>query len=80
MSVPILTKFDPATIALMQTILKQAVARMPVRHRTSSNQTSIASRILATAAEGNKSPSALLAAAIEEAESIRHASEGSKAA
>ncbi len=39
MSVPILTKFDPTTIALMQSILKQVVATMPVRHHTSSNQT-----------------------------------------
>ncbi len=80
MSVPILTKFDPATIVLMQSILKQVVSRMPVLHRTSSNQTAIASRILATAAEGYKSPNVLLAAAIEEVESIRLASAGSKAA
>ncbi len=70
MSMPILTKFDPATIALMQSILKQVVARMPVRHRTSSNQTAIASRILARAAEGHLSHDVLLAAALEEDGSI----------
>lgn len=80
MSAPILTLFDSETIALMRSVLTQAVARLPIHHRTPSNQTAVASRILATAAAGHKTRDLLLDAALGEITSLRQMTAGVKAA
>jgi hypothetical protein len=80
MSAPILTLFDPETIALMRSVLKQAVTSLPVHHRTPSNQTAVASRILAVAAAGHKSQDRLLAAALDEIRSLRRMTSNVQAA
>jgi hypothetical protein len=80
MSAPTLTLFDPETIALMRSVLQQAVTNLPVHHRTPSNQTAVASRILATAADGRKSRELLLAAALDEIRSLRQLSSSVQAA
>jgi hypothetical protein len=80
MSAPILTSFDPETIALMRSVLKQAVAGLPAHHRTPANQTAVASRILAAAAAGHKSQQLLLAAALDEISSLRQMTSNVKAA
>jgi hypothetical protein len=80
MSAPILTLFDPETIAVMRSVLKEAVAHLPVHHRTPSNQTAVASRILAAAAAGQRSQQLLLAAARDEITSLRQITSNVKAA
>jgi hypothetical protein len=80
MTTPNLKLFDPETIALMQSVLKLAVARLPSQHRGSSNQTAIASRILAAAAEGGRSEGILLAAALDEAKALLRSPMNAKAA
>lgn len=80
MSTPTLTLFDPETIVLMRSVLQQAVTSLPVHHRTPSNQTAVASRILTTAADGHKSQELLLAAALDEIRSLRQMTSNVKAA
>ena len=80
MSAPILTLFDPETIAVMRSVLNEAVADLPVHHRTPSNQTAVASRILAAAAAGHRSQHLLLAAARDEISSLRQMTSNVKAA
>jgi hypothetical protein len=77
---PNLKLFDREIVALMQSVLKLAVARLPSPHRNSSNQTAIASRILAAGAEGGRSESILLAAALDEVEAILRSRVNAKAA
>ena len=80
MPAPILISFDSQTIALMRSVLTQAVTRLPIHDRTPSNQTAVASRILATAAAGQKSQDLLLDAALDEIRSLRQITSGVKAA
>lgn len=60
------SSYDPDTIALMCDVFQKVIAKVPERHRTSSNQTAIASRILATAAEGHRSEESMTKEALAE--------------
>lgn len=62
--------YDPDTIALMRNVLQKVVAKVPEQHRTSCNQAAIASRILATAAQGRRSEDVLTTAALAEVKEI----------
>ncbi|MDB5567242.1 MAG: hypothetical protein JWP84_3808 [Tardiphaga sp.] len=62
--------YDPDTIALMRRVFADVVAKVPIQHRTSSNQAAIASRILAVAAEGRRSEAILTAEALMEVKTI----------
>jgi hypothetical protein len=62
--------YDPDTIALMRDVLAKVVARVPQQHRTSSNQAAIASRILATAAQGLRTEQALTDEALAQVKEI----------
>jgi hypothetical protein len=62
--------YDPDTIALMRDVLQKVVAKVPAQHRTSCNQAAIASRILATAAQGLRSEEVLTTEALAEVKEI----------
>jgi hypothetical protein len=62
--------YDPYTIALMRNVLQKVVAKVPEQHRTSCNQAAIASRILATAAQGRRSEDVLTTEALAEVKEI----------
>ena len=64
------SSYDPDTIALMRDVLAKVVAKVPQQHRTSSNQAAIASRILATAAQGLRSETELTEEALAEVKQI----------
>jgi hypothetical protein len=51
--------FQPELIELMKAVLDDATAVLPEAKRTSSMKAEIASRILATAAKGERDPSVL---------------------
>jgi hypothetical protein len=56
--------FQPELIELMKAVLDDATAVLPEAKRTSSMKAEIASRILATAAKGERDPSVLKVAAL----------------
>lgn len=62
--------YDPDTIALMRNVLEKVVSRVPAQHRTSCNQAAIASRILATAAQGRRSEESLTTEALLEVKEL----------
>lgn len=64
------TSYDPETVTLMRDVLSKVVAKVPEQHRTSANQAAIASRILATAAQGRRSEQILMAEALDEVKVI----------
>ena len=56
--------FQPELIELMKAVLDDATAVLPEAKRTSSMKAEIASRILATAAKGERDPTVLKVAAL----------------
>ena len=62
--------YDPETIARMRQVFDRVVAKVPQQHRTSTNQAAIASRILATAAQGLRSEDVLMSEALDEVKII----------
>lgn len=64
------TSYDPETVTLMRDVLSKVVAKVPEQHRTSANQAAIASRILATAAQGRRSEQILMAESLDEVKVI----------
>jgi hypothetical protein len=56
--------FQPELIALMKSVLEEAVATLPEARRTSTIKAEIASGILACAARGERDPIALKSAAL----------------
>jgi hypothetical protein len=64
------SSYDPDTIALMRDVLAKVVAKVPQQHRTSTNQAAIATRILATAAQGIRSEQGLTDEALAQVKEI----------
>jgi hypothetical protein len=58
------TVFQPELIELMRAVLDDATAMLPEAKRTSSMKAEIASHILASAAKGERDPTALKATAL----------------
>jgi hypothetical protein len=64
--------FQPELIELMKAVLDEATAALPAAQRTSSMKAEIASRILASAAKGERDPTALKVAALLAAVECTH--------
>jgi hypothetical protein len=58
--------YQPEDIALMKTVLDEAATILPVARRTSSMKVKLATRILASAASGERDPIQLRIAALLE--------------
>ena len=56
--------FDPETIALLQSVLEDAWASLPVREQVKSHKVNLAERILCAAGKGERDPRRLRAAAL----------------
>lgn len=56
--------FQPEDVALMRSVLEEATTVLPMVRRTSAMKTKLASRILASAAKGERDPVQLRIAAL----------------
>jgi len=54
MSAPTRTSYDPETVAILSSVLKQAADALPVADQTQERKTRLASNILSAAAAGER--------------------------
>ena len=58
--------YQPKDVALMRTLLEEAATILPAHKRTPAMKTNLATRILASAAKGERDPAPLRMAALME--------------